>query len=83
MLISEERRGRERRERQRARINKRRVSKEDRQREDVYAASGDLFTDSRGRQSFVSYYYVLAVFLHWIYKMKYSCYPILVEKCAD
>ena len=45
-------------------------------------------------QSFVSSYYVLTVFLHWNYKMKYSCYQdffgilgwlftwFLVEKCA-
>ena len=34
----------------------------------------DLLTDSWSRQSFVSSYYVLTVSLHWIYKMKYSCY---------
>ena len=27
-------------------------------------------------QSFVSSYYVLTVFLHWNYKMKYSCYQL-------
>ena len=45
-------------------------------------------------QSFVSSYHVLTFFLHWIYKMKYSCYQdsfvindwlvywVLVEKCT-
>ena len=41
----------------------------------IYAASGILFSDSWSWQSFVSpSCYVLTVFFHWIYKMKYSCY---------
>ena len=40
----------------------------------IYAASGYLFTDIWSWQSFVSSYYVLTVFSHWIHKMKYSCY---------
>ena len=34
----------------------------------------DLFIDSCSWQSFVLSYYVLTLFLHWFYKMKYSCY---------
>jgi len=34
----------------------------------------DLFNDNWRWQSFVSSYYVLTVFLHWIHKMKYSSY---------
>ena len=34
----------------------------------------DLFNGSWSWQSFVSSYYVLTVFLHWIYKTTYSCY---------
>ena len=37
----------------------------------IYAASGNLFTDSWGRQSFVS---SCDVFNYWMYKMKSSCY---------
>ena len=79
--ICQEQRERERRERQRARINRWRASAN--------------FNCSIWWQSFVSSYYVLTVFLHWNYKMKYSCYQLrffvilgwlftwfLVEKCA-
>ena len=38
----------------------------------IYAASGNLFTDSWSWQSFVSSCHVLTVFFHWMYKMKYS-----------
>ena len=40
----------------------------------IYAVSRYFFTDIWSWQSFVSSYYVSTVFLHWIYKMKYSCY---------
>ena len=38
----------------------------------IYAASGNLFTDSWSWQSFVSSCHVLTFFFHWMYKMKYS-----------
>ena len=40
----------------------------------IYAASGNLFTDSWSWQSFVSSCDVLTVFFYLVYKMKYSCY---------
>ena len=55
----------------------------------------DLFADSCSWQGFVSSYCVLTLFLHWFYKMKYSCYQdsfvilgwlvywFVVEKCAE
>ena len=39
----------------------------------IYAASGNLFTDSWSRQSFVSSCDALTVFFHWMYKMTCSC----------
>ena len=38
----------------------------------------DLFIDSCSWQSFVSSYYVLTLFLHWFYKMKYPAIKILL-----
>ena len=40
----------------------------------IYSASGHLFTDIWSWQTFVSSYYVLTAFSHWIHKMKCSCY---------
>ena len=40
----------------------------------IYATSGNLVTDSWSWLRFVSSYYVLTVFLHWICTMKYICY---------
>ena len=59
----------------------------------VYAPSGDLFSDSRNRQSFMSSYYALAVFFHWIYSNRAAMkirllllagvfFGFLVKKCA-
>ena len=56
-------------ERQRARITGRRGFMWK-----IYAASETFFTDSWSWQSFSHLVMFLPVFLHWVYKMKYSCY---------
>ena len=47
----------------------------------IYTASGNFFTDSWSLQSFVlsSCDVFLTVFFHWVYKMKYSCYPSVIH----
>ena len=40
----------------------------------IYAASGNVFTDSWSWQSFVSSYDILNCLFNWMYKMKYSCH---------
>ena len=40
----------------------------------IYAASGNVFTDSWSWQSFVSSCDILNCLFNWMYKMKYSCH---------
>ena len=74
LLISEEWRERERRERQRARINRRKAWEEDWCGKFMQHLEICLLIAKADRAQFVSSYYVLTTFLHWIYKIKYSCY---------
>ena len=89
MLVSEEGREREEVERQRARTNRRR-----RFMRKIYAASETCFLIAEADRVLCHLVIFLPVFLHWIYKMKYSHfqhsfvifgwlrYRVVAEKCA-
>ena len=89
MLVSEEGREREEAERQRARTNRRR-----RFMRKIYAPSETCFLIAEADRVLCHLVIFLPVFLHWIYKMKYSHYQhsfvsfgwlgyrVVAEKCA-
>ena len=92
LLMSEERRERERRERPKATIVRRRASEEDHRRE-VSMLHLETCLIKTEVDSFVSSYYVVTVFLHWIYSNRAAIkirllflagvfIGFLVEKCA-